>query len=199
MFGGLRNDIKRKLPWYWSDFKDAFVLQSIASIFFLYFACLTPIITFGGLLGSATGNNIVSVGEGWETKQTLFSELNPITTLPIGYNGKSDEWPSLWPPLRLLLRPTAHHSGQHWTCVDFRNHSLWFLQVSLGLCVLSETVTPFNQDPRFPLSQFPSMDRPVDGICTTGHGCLWPLRIRLLHHSVHGGEFCHTDFSDFHL
>lgn len=59
-FGGLKNDIKRKAPWYWSDFKDAFVLQSIASIFFLYFACLTPIITFGGLLGSATGNNIVS-------------------------------------------------------------------------------------------------------------------------------------------
>lgn len=62
-FGGLKNDIKRKIPWYWSDFKDAFVLQSIASIFFLYFACLTPIITFGGLLGSATGNNIVSLHE----------------------------------------------------------------------------------------------------------------------------------------
>jgi sodium bicarbonate transporter 10 len=60
LFGGLMNDIKRKLPWYLSDFKDALVLQSIASIFFLYFACLTPIITFGGLLGDATGNNIVS-------------------------------------------------------------------------------------------------------------------------------------------
>jgi sodium bicarbonate transporter 10 len=60
LFGGLINDVKRKLPWYLSDFKDALVLQSIASIFFLYFACLTPIITFGGLLGDATGNNIVS-------------------------------------------------------------------------------------------------------------------------------------------
>ncbi|KPM04625.1 electroneutral sodium bicarbonate exchanger-like protein [Sarcoptes scabiei] len=59
LFGGLINDIKRKYPWYLTDFTDAFVLQSVASIFFLYFACLTPIITFGGLLGDATGNNIV--------------------------------------------------------------------------------------------------------------------------------------------
>lgn len=61
LFGGLINDIKRKAPWYWSDFKDAFALQSVASVFFLYFACLAPIITFGGLLGEATGGNIVSV------------------------------------------------------------------------------------------------------------------------------------------
>ncbi|CAG2167893.1 unnamed protein product [Oppiella nova] len=61
LFGGLINDVKRKLPWYLSDFRDALVLQSIASIFFLYFACLTPIITFGGLLGEATGNNIATM------------------------------------------------------------------------------------------------------------------------------------------
>lgn len=59
-FGGLINDVKRKLPHYHSDFTDALSIQSIASIVFLYFACLTPIITFGGLLGDATGNNIVS-------------------------------------------------------------------------------------------------------------------------------------------
>lgn len=48
LFGGLINDLKRKAPWYWSDFKDALAMQSIASWFFLYFACLSPIITFGG-------------------------------------------------------------------------------------------------------------------------------------------------------
>ncbi|UYV73777.1 SLC4A7 [Cordylochernes scorpioides] len=58
LFGGLMDDIRRKLPWFLSDFRDAFALQSLASIFFLYFACLTPIITFGGLLGEATDNNI---------------------------------------------------------------------------------------------------------------------------------------------
>ncbi len=61
IFGGLRNDIKRKAPWFLSDFKDALHIQSIASIFFMYFACLTPIITFGGLLGSATDDNIVCI------------------------------------------------------------------------------------------------------------------------------------------
>ncbi|RWS12874.1 sodium bicarbonate cotransporter 3-like protein [Dinothrombium tinctorium] len=61
LFGGLINDIKRKAPWYLSDFKDALALQSVASIFFLYFACLTPIITFGGLLGQATGKNIATM------------------------------------------------------------------------------------------------------------------------------------------
>ena len=34
-------------------------MQCIASVFFMYFACLTPIITFGGLLGAATDNNMV--------------------------------------------------------------------------------------------------------------------------------------------
>lgn len=61
LFGGLINDIKRKAPWYWSDFKDAIALQSLASVFFLYFACLAPIITFGGLLGQATGQNIATM------------------------------------------------------------------------------------------------------------------------------------------
>ncbi|OTF80884.1 Na+-driven anion exchanger 1-like protein, partial [Euroglyphus maynei] len=60
-FGGLINDVKRKIPHYKSDFIDALSMQSVASIVFLYFACLTPIITFGGLLGDATGNNIATM------------------------------------------------------------------------------------------------------------------------------------------
>ncbi|XP_013181490.1 PREDICTED: sodium bicarbonate cotransporter 3 isoform X2 [Papilio xuthus] len=61
LFGGLINDLKRKKPWYWSDFKDAFALQCVASWIFLYFACLSPIITFGGLLGEATGKNMAAM------------------------------------------------------------------------------------------------------------------------------------------
>jgi len=59
--GGLINDIKRKKPFFLSDFKDALSLQCLASYFFIYFACLTPIITFGGLLGDATKNNMASM------------------------------------------------------------------------------------------------------------------------------------------
>lgn len=61
LFGGLINDIKRKVPWYFSDFRDSFASQCIASWLFLYFACLTPIITFGGLLGKATHNNMAAI------------------------------------------------------------------------------------------------------------------------------------------
>ncbi|XP_052079267.1 sodium bicarbonate cotransporter 3-like isoform X1 [Mytilus californianus] len=60
LFGGLIADIKRKAPFYISDFKDALHVQCVASFIFLYFACLTPIITFGGLLGDATGNNMAA-------------------------------------------------------------------------------------------------------------------------------------------
>lgn len=61
LFGGLKNDLRRKLPWYVSDFKDAANLQCVASWIFLYFACLSPIITFGGLLGHATGNHMAAM------------------------------------------------------------------------------------------------------------------------------------------
>ncbi|XP_078095619.1 sodium bicarbonate cotransporter 3-like isoform X4 [Mustelus asterias] len=61
IFGGLIRDIKRKSLFYLSDFKDAFSLQCLASILFLYCACMSPVITFGGLLGEATENNISAI------------------------------------------------------------------------------------------------------------------------------------------
>jgi len=59
LFGGLIQDIKLKAKWYISDYKDGLHVQCIAAFFFMYFACLTPIVTFGGLLGAATDNYIV--------------------------------------------------------------------------------------------------------------------------------------------
>ncbi|XP_032595087.1 electroneutral sodium bicarbonate exchanger 1 isoform X12 [Drosophila grimshawi] len=61
LFGGLINDIKRKAPWYWSDYREALSMQCVASWIFLYFACLSPIITFGGLLSEATGKNMAAM------------------------------------------------------------------------------------------------------------------------------------------
>ncbi|KPU73957.1 uncharacterized protein Dana_GF14032, isoform B [Drosophila ananassae] len=61
LFGGLINDVKRKAPWYLSDYKDAFSMQCVASWIFLYFACLSPIITFGGLLAEATGKHMAAM------------------------------------------------------------------------------------------------------------------------------------------
>ncbi|CAL8364985.1 unnamed protein product [Arctogadus glacialis] len=61
IFGGLVWDIKRKLPFYWSDLRDALSLQCLASVLFLYCACMSPVITFGGLLGEATKGNISAI------------------------------------------------------------------------------------------------------------------------------------------
>ncbi|XP_022602756.1 sodium bicarbonate cotransporter 3-like isoform X2 [Seriola dumerili] len=61
IFGGLILDVKRKVPFYWSDIRDSLSLQCLASVLFLYCACMSPVITFGGLLGEATKGNISAI------------------------------------------------------------------------------------------------------------------------------------------
>ncbi|XP_034533534.1 sodium-driven chloride bicarbonate exchanger-like isoform X4 [Notolabrus celidotus] len=61
LFGGLVLDIKRKAPHYISDFTDALSLQCLASFLFLYCACMSPVITFGGLLGEATEGRVSAI------------------------------------------------------------------------------------------------------------------------------------------
>ncbi|XP_059171340.1 electrogenic sodium bicarbonate cotransporter 1-like [Physella acuta] len=53
-FGGLWNDIKRKLPHYVSDYTDAIHIQCLASFVYIFLATLTPNVTFGGMLGQET-------------------------------------------------------------------------------------------------------------------------------------------------
>lgn len=54
LFGGLIEDVKRKIPFYISDFKDGFHIQCLGAVLFMYLATLTPNITFGALLGQST-------------------------------------------------------------------------------------------------------------------------------------------------
>ncbi|XP_036383715.1 solute carrier family 4 member 4a isoform X2 [Megalops cyprinoides] len=54
--GGLILDIKRKAPFFASDFYDALHIQSLSAILFIYLGTVTNAITFGGLLGDATDN-----------------------------------------------------------------------------------------------------------------------------------------------
>uniref|UniRef100_A0A669DMH7 Anion exchange protein n=1 Tax=Oreochromis niloticus TaxID=8128 RepID=A0A669DMH7_ORENI len=54
--GGLKLDIKRKAPFFVSDFTDAFHIQALSAIMFIYLGTVTNAITFGGLLGDATEN-----------------------------------------------------------------------------------------------------------------------------------------------
>ncbi|XP_046871926.1 solute carrier family 4 member 4a isoform X2 [Hypomesus transpacificus] len=56
LFGGLMLDIKRKAPFFASDFYDVFHIQALSAILFIYLGTVTNAITFGGLLGDATDN-----------------------------------------------------------------------------------------------------------------------------------------------
>ncbi|XP_067902642.1 solute carrier family 4 member 4a isoform X1 [Heterodontus francisci] len=56
LFGGFVADIKRKIPWFASDFYDALSIQALSAVLFIYLGTVTNAITFGGLLGDATDN-----------------------------------------------------------------------------------------------------------------------------------------------
>ncbi|NXB97743.1 S4A4 protein, partial [Orthonyx spaldingii] len=56
LFGGLLRDIRRKAPWYGSDFSDALHPQCLSAVLYIYLATVTNAISFGGMLGDATAN-----------------------------------------------------------------------------------------------------------------------------------------------
>ena len=56
--GGLVADVRRRLPHYVSDFTDGLQPRVFAAVFALFFACLAPAVTFGGIMASVTGDQI---------------------------------------------------------------------------------------------------------------------------------------------
>uniref|UniRef100_A0A3Q3VYA3 Anion exchange protein n=1 Tax=Mola mola TaxID=94237 RepID=A0A3Q3VYA3_MOLML len=88
-FGGLIHDIRRRFPHYVSDLKDALDMQCIAAVIFIYFAALSPTITFGGLLGEKT-EGMMGVTElivSTATLGVIFSLLAGQPLLIIGFSG----------------------------------------------------------------------------------------------------------------
>ncbi|XP_071210624.1 anion exchange protein 3-like isoform X3 [Salvelinus alpinus] len=88
-FGGLIHDIRRRYPRYASDIKDALDSQCIAAVIFIYFAALSPTITFGGLLGEKT-EGMMGVSEliiSTATLGVLFSLMAGQPLLIIGFSG----------------------------------------------------------------------------------------------------------------
>ena len=59
-FHGLWMDIRKKIPFYLSDFTDCASLQCIAATLYLYLVCLCSVVAFGGMLGTATENYMVN-------------------------------------------------------------------------------------------------------------------------------------------
>jgi hypothetical protein len=56
--GGLRGDLKRRLPFYVDDFKQGVHTKVLGATLFLYFACLANAIAFGALTGFMTDGQI---------------------------------------------------------------------------------------------------------------------------------------------
>jgi mannitol/fructose-specific phosphotransferase system IIA component (Ntr-type) len=59
--GGLMADIRRRAAVYRSDFTDGLHIKCVSSSLFLFFARLTPAVTFGGVMAVQTGNQIGAV------------------------------------------------------------------------------------------------------------------------------------------
>nr|VZI15325.1 unnamed protein product [Spirometra erinaceieuropaei] len=126
LFGGLVADLKRRAPHYLSDFTDAIHIQCFASFFFLYFACLAPIITFGGLLSTVTGGylgtmeSIVSgavVGILYALFSgqplTIMGSTGPVLVFEgIIYRLCTNWSPAVFPPMDCRCIPPANISNQ---------------------------------------------------------------------------------------
>ncbi|XP_014874512.1 anion exchange protein 2 isoform X1 [Poecilia latipinna] len=88
-FGGLIRDIQRRYPKYISDFSDALNSQCMAAVIFIYFAALSPAITFGGLLGEKT-EGLIGVSEliiSTAVQGILFCLLGAQPLLVVGFSG----------------------------------------------------------------------------------------------------------------
>ena len=141
LFGGLILDIKRKAPFYLSDFKEGLSLQCVASFLFLYCACMSPVITFGGLLGEATEGRIVRAQSQLNTvliSCSVFraSWIQHSMLLLHSMYGNQDILSAFqlfflecnrvlirglydWSGLLSVCWSASHYSGQHWPCAGF--------------------------------------------------------------------------------
>ncbi|XP_077020291.1 band 3 anion transport protein isoform X1 [Tamandua tetradactyla] len=89
LFGGMVRDIRRRYPLYLSDITDALSPQVLAAVIFIYFAALSPAITFGGLLGEKTRNQM-GVSElliSTAAQGLLFALLGAQPLLVVGFSG----------------------------------------------------------------------------------------------------------------
>ncbi|XP_061521743.1 anion exchange protein 2b isoform X3 [Phycodurus eques] len=88
-FGGLLRDVRRRYPKYVSDFKDALNSQCMAAVIFIYFAALSPAITFGGLLSEKT-EGLIGVSElivSTAVQGVVFCLLGAQPLLVVGFSG----------------------------------------------------------------------------------------------------------------
>ncbi|XP_066442670.1 band 3 anion transport protein isoform X2 [Eleutherodactylus coqui] len=88
-FGGLVRDAKRRYSKYLSDYKDALDAQCLAAVIFIYFAALSPAITFGGLMAQKTQNwmGVPELMVSTCAQGFLFAIIGAQPLLILGFSG----------------------------------------------------------------------------------------------------------------
>ncbi|XP_061562535.1 solute carrier family 4 member 1b (Diego blood group) isoform X1 [Phycodurus eques] len=88
-FGGMIRDIRKRYQYYKSDITDALNAQVLAAIIFIYFAALSPAITFGGLLADKV-EDMMGVPElliSTSIQGIIFCFVAAQPVLVIGFSG----------------------------------------------------------------------------------------------------------------
>ena len=147
--GGLRADLARRAPWYFSDWIEAFTKenrsQAIASVIFLFFACLSPAVTFGMLFDEYTEGQLgvveMILSSGISGVLYAFFSGQPLCIL--GATGPELAYTavffSLCKTLELEFLPARVWQGL-WT-------ALFTVLLSLfDLCALMKYVTRFTEE-----------------------------------------------------
>jgi len=148
-FGGITLDIRRRGPYYVSDWTDAFLTKNLgkafASVLFLFFACISPAITFGNLYekDSNASFGVVETTLATAISGVLYSIMSgqPITIL--GATGPIFAYTIVCYDLSKTLE-LEFLPFYFWTLMwcSF----LTVLMVACDLCALMHQVTKFSED-----------------------------------------------------
>ncbi|XP_072902333.1 anion exchange protein 3-like isoform X2 [Hemitrygon akajei] len=145
LFGGLIRDIRRRYPKYLSDVRDAFNCQCLAAVIFIYFAALSPAITFGGLLGTKT-EGLIGVSElivSTSAMGIFFSLFGAQPLLVIGFTGP------------LLVFEEAFYNFSKNRNIDYLTGRVWIgfwlmfivlIAVAFEGSLLVRYISPFTQE-----------------------------------------------------
>ena len=89
LFQGVKRDFRNRLPEYKSDIADGLNAQSLATIFFLFFACLAPAVGFGSVLGGLTGGQmgVIEMVASTSLSGVLYAALSAQPVQLIGPQG----------------------------------------------------------------------------------------------------------------
>lgn len=109
---GVLRDFRRRLPYYRSDVVDGLNAQSLATVLFLFFACLAPAVGFGALLdvgtdGAMGAAEMVSSTAACGVLYALFSAqpmqllgpMGPVVAFTLSLRGLATAWSVPFLPL----------------------------------------------------------------------------------------------------